>query len=126
MDTDPAGTVAHDLYLDPERILKEAVASACGDATTPVSAEVVSGEPGAVLVRESRTADLLVVSHRGTGGFASFTAICRPDWPHGVRAGDVAEAPLPYNEKRLVWNETKGVRERTAACDKPKGKQSMN
>ena len=62
----------------------------------------------------------------GTGGFASFTAICRPDWPHGVRAGDVAEAPLPYNEKRLVWNETKGVRERTAACDKPKGKQSMN
>src|SRR5437870_1868519 len=56
VDTDPAGTVAHDLYLDPERILKEAVASACGDATTPVSAEVVSGEPGAVLVRESRTA----------------------------------------------------------------------
>jgi kynurenine formamidase len=62
----------------------------------------------------------------GTGGFASFTAICPPDWPHGVRPGEVAEAPLPYNEKRLVWNEAKGVRERTAACDKPKGKQSMN
>jgi kynurenine formamidase len=62
----------------------------------------------------------------GTGGYASFTAICPADWPHGVRVGEVAEAPLPYNEKRLVWNETKGVRERTAACDKPKGKQSFN
>jgi hypothetical protein len=62
----------------------------------------------------------------GTGGFASFTAICPADWAHGVRPGDVAEAPLPYNEKRLVWNETKGVRERTAVCDKPKGKQSFN
>ena len=40
--------------------------------------------------------------------------------------GEVAEAPLPYDEKRLVWNETKGMRERTAACDKPKGKQSFN
>jgi kynurenine formamidase len=62
----------------------------------------------------------------GTGGFASFTAICPPDWSHGTRPGDVAEAPLAYNEKRLVWNESKGVRERTAACDKPKGKESFN
>ena len=28
--------------------------------------------------------------------------------------------------RRLVMNETKGVRERTAACDKPKGKLSFN
>jgi len=62
----------------------------------------------------------------GTGGFASFTAICPPVWTHGARPGEVAEAPLPYNEKRLVWNEAKGVRERSAACDKPKGKQSFN
>lgn len=62
----------------------------------------------------------------GTGGFASFTAICPSAWTHGVRPGDVAEAPLPYNDKRLVWNEARGVRERTAACDKPKGKQSFN
>ena len=62
----------------------------------------------------------------GTGGFASFTAICPADWTHGMRPGDVAEAPLPYSDKRLVWNEGKGVRERTAACDKPKGKQSFN
>jgi kynurenine formamidase len=62
----------------------------------------------------------------GTGGFASFTAICPADWTHGVRPGEIAEAPLPYNEKRLAWNESKGVRERTTACDKPKGKQSFN
>jgi kynurenine formamidase len=62
----------------------------------------------------------------GTGGFASFTAICSPEWTHGIRPGEVAEAPLAYNEKRLVWNVAKGVREREAACDKPKGKQSFN
>lgn len=62
----------------------------------------------------------------GTGGFASFTAICPAEWTHGVRPGEVAEAPLPYNDKRLVWNEAKGRRERTAACDKPKGKLSFN
>jgi kynurenine formamidase len=62
----------------------------------------------------------------GTGGFASFTAVCPADWTHGVRPSEIAEAPLPYNEKRLVWNESKGIRERAAACDKPKGKQSFN
>jgi len=62
----------------------------------------------------------------GTGGFASFTAICPPEWPHGVRPGDTPEAPLPFSDKRLVWNEEKGARERTAPCDKPKGKLSFN
>ena len=62
----------------------------------------------------------------GTGGFASFTAICPSNWNSGTRPGDVPDAPLPYNDKRLAWNEAKGVRERTAACDKPKGKQSFN
>lgn len=62
----------------------------------------------------------------GTGGFASFTAICPPDWKFGTRPGELAEAPLAFNDKRLVWNEAKGVRERTAVCDKPKGKQSFN
>jgi len=62
----------------------------------------------------------------GTGGFASFTAICPPGWTHGERPGDTPDAPLPYQEKRLVWNPAKGVRERSAACDKPKGKQSFN
>lgn len=59
----------------------------------------------------------------GTGGLASFTAICPEDWPQGVRPGDVAEAPLLYHDKRLVWNDAIGRRERSAACDKPKGKQ---
>ena len=49
-----------------------------------------------------------------------------PEWTHGKCPGDVPEAPLPYNEKRLVMNEATGVRERTAACDKPKGKLSFN
>jgi kynurenine formamidase len=62
----------------------------------------------------------------GTGGFASFTAICPSDWTHGVRPAQAVEAPLPYEGKRLVWNEAKGMRERTAACDKPKGKLSFN
>lgn len=62
----------------------------------------------------------------GTGGFASFTAICPPEWGHGTRPGEQPEAPLPYQDKRLVWNEATGRRERTAACDKPKGKQSFN
>jgi kynurenine formamidase len=62
----------------------------------------------------------------GTGGFASFTAICPENWNQGVRPGDVAEAPLAYNDKRLVWNETLGQRERSAPCDKPKGKLSFN
>jgi kynurenine formamidase len=62
----------------------------------------------------------------GTGGFASFTAICPADWSHGLRPGDSAEAPLPYSDRRLVWNDERGVRERTAPCDKPKGKLSFN
>ena len=62
----------------------------------------------------------------GTGGFASFTAVCPADWKYGVRHADAPDAPLPYNDKRLVWNEAKGGRERAAACDKPKGKLSFN
>ena len=62
----------------------------------------------------------------GTGGLASLTAICPEGWPHGVRPGDVAEAPLPYHDTRLVWNDATGRRERSAACDKPKGKLSFN
>jgi kynurenine formamidase len=62
----------------------------------------------------------------GTGGFASFTAICPPEWSHGERPGDVADAPLPYVDRRLAWNDATGQRERSAPCDKPKGKLSLN
>jgi kynurenine formamidase len=62
----------------------------------------------------------------GTGGFASFTAICPEDWTEGVQPDGEAESALPYNEKRLVWNDDRGMRERTAPCDKPRGKLSFN
>ncbi|MCW5771135.1 MAG: cyclase family protein [Rhodospirillaceae bacterium] len=62
----------------------------------------------------------------GTGGYASFTAICPPEWRAGERIGDTPDAPLAYQEKGLVWNAQKGRRERTAACPKPKGKMSFN
>ena len=62
----------------------------------------------------------------GTGGFVSLTAICPEGWTAGLRPGDVAEAPLVYREKRLVWDGKKGLRERTAPCDKPNGKLSFN
>ncbi len=48
------------------------------------------------------------------------------DWTQGVRPGETAEASLPYCDKRLVRNEARGNRERTAPCDKPKGKLSFN
>lgn len=40
-------------------------------ADVPVEVRVVPGGPGRVLVEESRDADLLVVGHRGRGGFRS-------------------------------------------------------
>ena len=40
-------------------------------AGIPVSVQGVAGAPGRVLVEQSRDADLLVVGHRGRGGFRS-------------------------------------------------------
>jgi kynurenine formamidase len=48
----------------------------------------------------------------GTGGFARFVAICPPDWPHGLRVGEVPEAPLPKSDKPLRWDEKAGARVR--------------
>lgn len=62
----------------------------------------------------------------GTGGFASYVAICDASWPHGTAIDTKAESPFPIRANRLVWNAEKGMRERTAACDKPKGKGSFN
>jgi len=62
----------------------------------------------------------------GTGGFASFTAICPEEWPQGAQPGESPDAPFPLNDQRLVWNDKKGLRERTAPCDKLKGKLSFN
>jgi kynurenine formamidase len=48
----------------------------------------------------------------GTGGYARYVAICPPDWTHGVRIGEVPDAPLPRMAKRLHWDEALGVRVR--------------
>jgi nucleotide-binding universal stress UspA family protein len=69
-----------ELRADPEGILKEAVDYATGLSPARVTSEVVPGEPGAILAAQSRTADLVVVSHRGAGGFL------------GLRMGSVAIA----------------------------------
>jgi hypothetical protein len=62
----------------------------------------------------------------GTGGYASFTAICPEAWSQGLRPGDVADAPFAIDGERLTWNDADGMRERTAPCDKPAGKMSLN
>jgi kynurenine formamidase len=48
----------------------------------------------------------------GTGGYASYVAICPPDWPHGISVGQVPEAPLPRSDKPLHWDATAGTRVR--------------
>ena len=80
VDTDPSGPLAVDLRADPEQIVKEGVEYAISVAATPVGGEVIPGEPGPVLTAESRTATMVVVSHRGAGGFL------------GLRLGSVAIA----------------------------------
>ena len=88
LDTDSAPTlVAEDWLMNNGYMQAEDVANL--DQVPPTGALVAIGFPRL---------------KGGTGGFASFTAICAADWSHGARPGDVAEAPLPYNEKRLVWN----------------------
>jgi len=48
----------------------------------------------------------------GTGGYASYTAICPPDWPSGISVGQVPEAPLPKSDKPLHWDTSAGARVR--------------
>lgn len=48
----------------------------------------------------------------GTGGYASYTAICPPDWPHGVSVGRVPEAPLAKSPNPLHWDAATGTRAR--------------
>ena len=48
----------------------------------------------------------------GVGGYARFVAICPADWPHGVRVGEVPEAPLARSDKILQWDSATGMRVR--------------
>ena len=53
------------------RMVDEVVAGRPDLAVVPVELHEVQGQPAGVLIEQSRGADLLVVGHRGRGGFAS-------------------------------------------------------
>ena len=48
----------------------------------------------------------------GAGGYARFVAICPPSWRHGVRIGQVPEAPLRKYATPLHWDAQSGMRVR--------------
>jgi kynurenine formamidase len=110
LDTDATPTLAgEDWLLNNGYMQAEGVANL--DQVPPVGALVAVGFPQ---------------FRGGTGGLASFTAICPEDWTAGARPGEAPEAPLPYQDRRLVWDPAVGARVRSAPCDKPKGKLSLN
>ena len=67
----PTGmATSFDFRQNAEKILAEAIASACGpDGHVPVRARVVEGNAARVLLDASDGAELLVVGSRGHGGF---------------------------------------------------------
>src|SRR5437899_5706332 len=69
----PAGVMVStaDLRKIAERVLADTVSRATSDdVPAPVTQEVLEGDAAAVLIRESASADLLVVGSRGYGGLA--------------------------------------------------------
>ena len=48
----------------------------------------------------------------GVGGYARFVAICPPGSPHGVKIGQVPEAPLRKYASPLHWDTQSGMRVR--------------
>jgi hypothetical protein len=48
----------------------------------------------------------------GTSAYARYIAICPPDWKHGVRVGEVPEAPLAQSTKPFRWDAALGMRRR--------------
>jgi nucleotide-binding universal stress UspA family protein len=67
----PIGGELHEYRAAAEAALDATLREAIPDAgEVEVERHVVEGAPGAVLVEESRGADLLVVGSRGHGGFA--------------------------------------------------------
>lgn len=68
---DPLGAELDEWRRSAEAALEATLAEVGADtADVEVERRVVEGAPGAVLVAESRDADLLVVGSRGHGGFA--------------------------------------------------------
>ena len=65
------GQVKRDLRKAASRMLEEILAEHSELAAVPVERHAVEGHPAKVLVEQALGADLLVVGHRGRGGFAS-------------------------------------------------------
>jgi nucleotide-binding universal stress UspA family protein len=63
--------VKADLRMIASRMVEQVVAAQDALASVPVELHEVSGSPAKVLIEQARGADLLVVGHRGRGGFAS-------------------------------------------------------
>jgi nucleotide-binding universal stress UspA family protein len=63
--------VKADLRMIASRMVEQVVAAQDALASVPVELHEVSGWPAKVLIEQTRGADLLVVGHRGRGGFAS-------------------------------------------------------
>jgi nucleotide-binding universal stress UspA family protein len=71
----PVGVAPADVTADVERsrheIIDKAIEAALGGdpAQVPIERKIAYGHPAEVLIDESKDADLLVVGHRGHGGF---------------------------------------------------------
>jgi nucleotide-binding universal stress UspA family protein len=63
--------VKADLRMIASRMVELAVAAQEALVSVPVELHEVSGSPAKVLIEQARGADVLVVGHRGRGGFAS-------------------------------------------------------
>jgi nucleotide-binding universal stress UspA family protein len=63
--------VKADLRMIASRMVELVVAAQAAFASVPVELHEVSGSPAKVLIEQACGADLLVVGHRGRGGFAS-------------------------------------------------------
>jgi nucleotide-binding universal stress UspA family protein len=63
--------VKADLRMIAIRMVEQVVVAQDALASVPVELHEVSGSPAKVLIEQARGADLLVVGHRGRGGFAS-------------------------------------------------------
>lgn len=46
----------------------------------------------------------------GLGGYARYVAICPANWQFGISVGEVPEAPLPKNDRKLSWDAAAGAR----------------